>query len=65
MIPERGLGLALKVEDGSGRALYPAVIAALRQLGELETLTARLAEFSVRPVINTRGETVGEIRATH
>jgi L-asparaginase II len=46
-----GEGIVLKVEDGSMRALRPA-IATLLGLGE---------EFSPMPVENSRGEVVGEI----
>ncbi len=63
MVPSRGLGLAIKVEDGALRAQHSAVLAALRQLGELpDRVSERLREFAVRPVRNTRGEIVGEIR---
>jgi len=51
-----GIGVALKAEDGNGRALGPAAAAFFRQL-DLE-----LAELAVAPVENSRGETVGEIR---
>ncbi len=62
-VPSLGLGLALKVEDGALRAQHIAVLAALQQLGVLPTdLPPRLAEFAVRPVRNTRGEMVGELR---
>ena len=46
-----GLGLALKVEDGSSRALRPA-------LGRL----LGVAAFEDVPVTNSRGETVGALR---
>ena len=63
-VPTLGLGLAIKVEDGAVRAQHIAVIAALQQLGVLPIdLPARLADFLARPVRNTRGETVGEVRA--
>ncbi|MFM8780901.1 MAG: asparaginase, partial [Gemmatimonadota bacterium] len=62
-VPSRGLGLALKVEDGALRAQQAAVLAALQQLDILPAeLPARLAEFAHRPIRNTRGEVVGEIR---
>lgn len=61
---DRGWGIALKVEDGSRRALGPAVIEFLAQL---DLLTGdELAALNDRhdlPVKNTRGEIVGEIRA--
>ena len=60
---DRGIGIAVKVEDGSPRAQYPAVLAILALLGELpDPLPDSLREFAARPVRNTRGEAVGEIR---
>jgi L-asparaginase II len=63
LIPAASLGLALKVEDGNQRAQHIALLAALVQMGFLtEPLSPRLAEFARRPVKNTRGEVVGELR---
>lgn len=61
-VPEAGLGLALKIEDGAQRALYPVVTEALLQLGWLTGEEGRLlAEFH-RPVVrNWKGTEVGEI----
>ena len=62
MVPDRGLGIAIKAEDGAMRAQYPAVLAALQQLGVLSmTLSPRLADIGRRPIKNTRGEVVGDI----
>jgi L-asparaginase II len=52
-----GLGIALKVEDGSGRALRSGLGAFLRRLG-LEP-----GDLGVVRVENSRGEPVGEHRA--
>ena len=52
-----GLGVALKVEDGSMRAMRPALAELLRRLG-FET-----GELGVEPVENSRGEVVGEVVA--
>src|SRR5260221_515472 len=61
---DEGIGVALKVEDGAQRAQLPAVLAILRHLGALPSdLPPRLAEFSVRPVRNTRGGTAASRRA--
>ena len=51
-----GLGLALKVEDGSMRAMAPALARFLEDLGH------RVDELAVSPLVNSRGERVGEIR---
>ncbi len=61
----KGIGLALKVEDGDNtRARPPAVIDALRQLGVLspEHLEA-LSNYSPIAITNRRGDRVGEARA--
>ena len=63
-VPSMGLGLAVKVEDGALRAQHIAVLRALQLMGVLpETLTPRLAEWALKPLRNTRGEIVGEVRA--
>ncbi len=49
-----GLGLALKAEDGAGRAHKPALAAFLHRLG-IEPPPG----FAVVPVVNSRGEEVG------
>jgi len=60
---EEGIGIAVKVEDGTPRAQFPALIGALQHFGALPAeLPPRLAEFMQRPLRNTRGEVVGEVR---
>jgi len=61
----RGLGLALKIEDGEDRRARPCVvIETLRQLGVLSTeALGAVATYSSFPVRNHRGDTVGEVRA--
>lgn len=61
---EEPVAFAIKVEDGAQRAQYPAVLRLLQQLGALpEELPARLEAFARAPVLNTRGEIVGEVRS--
>ncbi|MCS7459439.1 asparaginase [Paenibacillus doosanensis] len=61
-IPERGWGLALKIEDGSARALYPAVMEALIQLDALlDHEIASLSEFHRPAVINRHEREVGRL----
>lgn len=56
----QGIGFAIKVEDGAARAQYPAVLALLQRLGALpDPLPASLQPYLRRPVLNTRGESVG------
>lgn len=65
-VPARGLGVAIKVEDGAQRAQFASVLRALQYLDVLPAqLPARLEEFLRRPIRNTRGEVVGELRVEH
>jgi L-asparaginase II len=50
-----GTGVALKTEDGASRAHGPALAAFLGPLG------VDLPDLATRPLLNTRGERVGEI----
>ncbi len=62
---QRRWGVAVKVEDGAKRAVGPAVIEVLVQAGLLtDGEVQALDEDHVPPVSNTRGEIVGELRAT-
>lgn len=59
----RGLGLAIKVEDGGRRAVEVALIHALNQLEALtDAETASLQAHGRPPIRNTRDEIVGEVR---
>jgi L-asparaginase II len=62
---EPGLGIAVKVADGSARAAGPALIHALRELGAVdEGGVERLAPFA-RPWVFGGGRPVGEISASY
>jgi L-asparaginase II len=62
-IPARGLGIAVKVEDGAARAQYPAVLALLQWLDALPgELPTPLQPYANAPVLNTRREAVGVVR---
>ena len=50
-----GLGVALKVDDGSMRAMRPALAELLRRLG------MDSGDLGIEPVSNSRGEVVGEV----
>jgi L-asparaginase II len=61
-IRDRGIGLAIKVEDGAQRAQVPALLRLLQELDALPNpLPPKLAEWMHKPVKNTRGESVGEV----
>ena len=63
LVVEEGIGVAVKVEDGAQRAQYPALLRLLQVLGALpERLPSRLEDFMSRPVRNTRGVVVGQVR---
>jgi L-asparaginase II len=61
-LPELRLGIAFKVEDGAMRALGPAAVAILQQLGALPAAAVNgLARHSRQVLKNHRGEEVGEL----
>jgi L-asparaginase II len=60
-LPRRRLGLALKVEDGAGRAAEVAVLALLGALGAFGPEAAALAERSRPQLRNHAGLVVGRI----
>lgn len=69
-LPDAGLGMALKVEDGNGQAAPLALLALLRQVTErvqagagMRVPVARLEPWEAMSITNTRGEPVGELRA--
>ncbi|MEI9992263.1 MAG: asparaginase [Rhizomicrobium sp.] len=58
-LPGRGLGIAIKIDDGAGRAAETVIAAVLDRLG----LLGDGAKAVLRaPVLNTRGAMVGERR---
>ncbi|WP_218574751.1 asparaginase [Reyranella sp. CPCC 100927] len=60
MLPTLGLGVALKIWDGNGRAAEVALAAILRHLGVLADMQFDAA--ITPPVLNVAGLTVGDIR---
>jgi L-asparaginase II len=59
----KGIGIAIKVEDGNKRAVSPAVMEILRQLQIVpEEELADMEDYWHPHVHNHRGENVGEIR---
>lgn len=60
-LPEQGLGVAVKVEDGDFRCATVALLAVLDQLAP--GVAAVGAEWRSPPITNTRGEVVGRIEA--
>ena len=63
-VPTLGLGIAVKADDGAGRAAEVAALGVLRRIGALdEALAAALADFIVKPIVNRAGRRTGEVRA--
>lgn len=61
-VPASSLGIAVKVEDGAARALYPTVVETLKQLLLLnESELAQLSEFHTPAILNRSGKHVGTI----
>lgn len=62
----RGLGLAIKIEDGEDRRARPTVVTeSLRQLGVLkDDALEAVRQYASIPIRNRRGDMVGEVRAS-
>ncbi|WP_373284352.1 asparaginase [Virgibacillus oceani] len=59
---ETGLGIAIKVADGNGRAVYPAAMEVLIQLGLLsDDQIVRLKDYHHPKLYNARKEEIGEL----
>lgn len=58
-----GLGIAVKTADGSHRAIPPAVLSVLRQLGLVGDATLQALSPFARPPVLGGGRPVGEIEA--
>jgi L-asparaginase II len=56
-VSREGVAVALKIEDGSARAVRSGLAAFLARLGH------DVGDLGVVPVANSRGEVVGELRA--
>jgi L-asparaginase II len=61
IVPERGLGIALKIDDGASRASQTAIAALLEKMGLIHGDDAAHA-LAHAPVTNTRDMVVGERR---
>ena len=61
----KGIGIALKIEDGHTRAVGPVILETLRQLEIIKSEEIdSLKDLWNPPIKNHRGEIVGEIRAS-
>jgi L-asparaginase II len=61
---ETGIGIAIKIEDGSPRSTSVVAMEVLRQLGiGDETIFSQLEEYVNAPVLNARNDKIGVIKA--
>ncbi|MEO5374031.1 MAG: asparaginase [Alphaproteobacteria bacterium] len=58
LLPDRGLGIAVKIDDGASRAAEVALAAVLHGLG-----VTGIAPWLDRPLLNVAGREVGRIRS--
>ncbi|MFN9779992.1 MAG: asparaginase [Alphaproteobacteria bacterium] len=63
-LPEQGLGIALKIDDGGTRAAETVMAQLLVLLGEADPDDPRIARHRNPPLRNWRGDVVGERRIT-
>ena len=62
ILPEQGLGVALKIEDGATRASESAIAAILVRLGAIDARHPAAARRLEPPVLSRRGAVAGAIR---
>lgn len=62
ILPDQGLGVALKVTDGATRAAEAAITALLVHLGALHENDPAVGRFLTDPIRNCRGIATGEMR---
>ena len=62
MIPEKKLGLAMKIEDGNSRASEAALVGILTRLGVLDAAQPMAEKRLPAPQTNCRGIRTGELR---
>jgi L-asparaginase II len=63
ILPEAGLGIALKIDDGAGRGAEAAIAALLARHGALEARDPAVAALADAPLVNWRGIECGRLRA--
>ncbi|MBM3603159.1 MAG: asparaginase [Alphaproteobacteria bacterium] len=62
ILPEQGLGVALKIGDGATRASEAAIVALLIHLGALDAHDPAAQRHLGGPILNWRGMKTGELR---
>ena len=64
ILPEAGLGIALKIDDGATRGSEAAITALLARYGALESDHPVYAKYADAPLLNRRQIDCGTVRAT-
>lgn len=63
ILPEAGLGIALKIDDGSSRGSHAVIAALLARYGALDRADPAYTDYADAPLLNRRGIDCGRIRA--
>ena len=63
ILPERGLGIALKIDDGASRGSEAAIAALLARHGALDRASPVFRDLADAPLLNRRGIDCGRVRA--
>lgn len=63
ILPEAGLGIALKIDDGSSRGSHAAIAALLARYGALDRKDSVFMDYADAPLLNRRDIDCGRIRA--
>jgi len=63
IIPAKGLGVAVKIEDGATRAAEAAMAAILVKLGMLDPNNPAARKRTNAPILNRAGMTTGQVQA--
>jgi len=63
ILPQRGLGMALKIDDGNARGSEAAIAALLARHGALEREHPAYVALADTPILNCRGFAHGHLRA--
>jgi|tagenome__1003787_1003787.scaffolds.fasta_scaffold20935148_2 L-asparaginase len=61
-LPEQGLGVAVRIDDGGSRAVAPASFDVLRQLLGEQAIPDALEPFRGPPVLDSSGVAIGNLR---
>ena len=64
IVPEKKLGIAVKIEDGNARASEAVIVSLLARIGVLDAAHPAAQKRLPAPQINCRGKRTGEMRLT-